>query len=76
MKAPIPDISKDLFDLTGYCSIVTGASAGIGLKIAEALAYRGSDRSGEPECRTHRGGGRKDPGNRPAGGCASGKCGG
>jgi short-subunit dehydrogenase len=43
MKAPIPDISRDLFDLTGYCSIVTGASVGIGLKIAEALAYRGSD---------------------------------
>jgi NAD(P)-dependent dehydrogenase (short-subunit alcohol dehydrogenase family) len=43
MKAPIPDISKDLFNLTGYCSIVTGASAGIGLSIAEALAYRGSD---------------------------------
>ena len=43
MKAPIPDISKDLFDLTGYCSIVTGASVGIGLSIAEALAYWGSD---------------------------------
>ena len=43
MKAPIPDISRDLFDLTGYCSIVTGASVGIGLNIAEALAYRGSD---------------------------------
>ena len=43
MKAPIPDISKDLFDLTGYCSIVTGASAGIGRGIAEAMAYRGSD---------------------------------
>jgi 3-oxoacyl-[acyl-carrier protein] reductase len=42
MKAPIPDISRDLFDLTGYCSIVTGASVGIGLSIAEALAYRGS----------------------------------
>src|SRR5262249_17424061 len=42
-KAPIPDISRDLFDLTGYSSIVTGASAGIGLSIAEALAYRGSD---------------------------------
>ena len=40
MKAPIPDISRDLFDLTGYCSIVTGASVGIGLSIAEALAYR------------------------------------
>jgi NAD(P)-dependent dehydrogenase (short-subunit alcohol dehydrogenase family) len=43
MKAPIPDISRDLFDLTGYCTIVTGASVGIGLSIAEALAYRGSD---------------------------------
>lgn len=43
MKAPIPDLSRDLFDLTGYCSIVTGASVGIGLSIAEALAYRGSD---------------------------------
>ena len=43
MKAPIPDISRDLFDLTGYCSIVTGASVGIGLSIAEALAHRGSD---------------------------------
>lgn len=43
MKAPIPDISKDLFDLTGYCSIVTGASLGIGLSMAKALAYRGSD---------------------------------
>jgi short-subunit dehydrogenase len=43
MKAPIPDISRDLFDLTGYCSIVTGGSMGIGLNIAEALAHRGSD---------------------------------
>ena len=43
MKAPIPDLSRDLFDLTGYCSIVTGASVGIGLSIAEALANRGSD---------------------------------
>ncbi|MGH8273428.1 MAG: SDR family NAD(P)-dependent oxidoreductase [Gammaproteobacteria bacterium] len=43
MQAPIPDITRDLFDLSGYCSIVTGASAGIGLTIAEALARRGSD---------------------------------
>jgi len=43
MIAPIPDISRDLFDLTGYCSIVTGASVRIGLSIAEALAYKGSD---------------------------------
>lgn len=43
MQAPIPDITRDLFDLSGYCSIVTGASAGIGLVMAEALARRGSD---------------------------------
>jgi short-subunit dehydrogenase len=43
MKAPVPDISQDPFDPTGYCSIVTGASVGIGLSIAEALGYRGSD---------------------------------
>ena len=43
MKVPIPDISKDLFDLTDHCSIVTGASLGIGLSLAKALAYRGSD---------------------------------
>ena len=39
MKAPIPNIFRDLFDLTGYRSIVTGASMGIGLSLAEALAY-------------------------------------
>lgn len=43
MKAPVPDIARDLFDLAGYCSIVTGASAGIGAVMAEALARRGSD---------------------------------
>jgi NAD(P)-dependent dehydrogenase (short-subunit alcohol dehydrogenase family) len=43
MKAPIPDITRDLFDLSGHCSVVTGASAGIGLTIAESLARRGSD---------------------------------
>ncbi len=43
MKAPFPDLTKDLFDLTGRCSIVTGASVGIGLSMAEALAGRGSD---------------------------------
>lgn len=43
MNAPIPDLTRDLFDLSGRCSIVTGASAGIGLVIAEALARRGSD---------------------------------
>lgn len=43
MAAPLPDPARDPFDLTGYCSIVTGASAGIGYAIAEALARRGSD---------------------------------
>ncbi len=43
MKAPFPDLTRDLFDLRGYCSIVTGASVGIGLCLAEALARRGSD---------------------------------
>lgn len=43
MKTPVADITGDLFDLAGCCSIVTGASAGIGLNLAEALAYRGSD---------------------------------
>jgi len=43
MPLPVPDISRNLFDLSGYCSIVTGASQGIGLVLAEALAYAGSN---------------------------------
>ena len=43
MSLPVPDISRNLFDLSGYCSIVTGAGQGIGLALAEALAYAGSD---------------------------------
>ena len=43
MPLPVPDISRNLFDLSGYCSIVTGAGQGIGLVLAEALAYAGSD---------------------------------
>ena len=45
MPHPVPDISRNLFDLSGYCSIVTGAGQGIGLglALAEALAYAGSD---------------------------------
>jgi 3-oxoacyl-[acyl-carrier protein] reductase len=43
MPLPIPDISRNLFDLSGYCSIVTGAGQGIGLALAEALAHAGSD---------------------------------
>src|SRR5215471_20862594 len=43
MPLPIPEISRNLFALSGYCSIVTGAGQGIGLALAEALAYAGSD---------------------------------
>src|SRR5919106_5769661 len=43
MPLPVPDLSRNLFDLSGYCSIVTGAGQGIGLALAEALAYAGSD---------------------------------
>lgn len=39
----IPDISQNLFDLSGYCSIVTGAGRGIGLALARGLARYGSD---------------------------------
>jgi short-subunit dehydrogenase len=43
MTLSLPDISKNLFDLNGYCSIVTGAGKGIGLTLSQALAYHGSD---------------------------------
>jgi hypothetical protein len=43
MPLPVPDIFQNLFNLSGYCSIVTGAGQGIGLALAEALAYAGSD---------------------------------
>jgi 3-oxoacyl-[acyl-carrier protein] reductase len=43
MPLPVPDISRNLFDLSGYCSIVTGAGQGIGLALAQALAHAGSD---------------------------------
>jgi len=38
-----PDISKNLFDLRGYCSVVTGAGQGIGLALSKGLANAGSD---------------------------------
>ena len=43
MPLSVPDISRNLFDLSDYCSIITGAGQGIGLVLAEALAYAGSD---------------------------------
>ena len=36
MPVPVPDISRNLFDLNGYCSIVTGAGQGIGLSYRQA----------------------------------------
>ncbi len=35
MTLPVPDISKNLFDLNGFCSIVTGVGKGIGLTYPE-----------------------------------------
>ena len=43
MSFPFPDISRNLFDLGGYCSIVTGAGQGIGKVLAAGLAHAGSD---------------------------------
>ncbi|UCH27654.1 MAG: SDR family oxidoreductase [Trueperaceae bacterium] len=43
MALDVPNISKNLFDLGGYCSIVTGAGQGIGLALSKGLAYSGSD---------------------------------
>jgi len=36
-------VSLDLFDLTGKVAIVTGASSGLGVTFAEALAEAGAD---------------------------------
>ena len=43
MSLPFPDISRNLFDLRGYCSIVTGAGQGIGKALAAGFAHAGSD---------------------------------
>ncbi len=43
MSLPFPDISRNLFDLSSYCSIVTGAGQGIGKALATGLAHSGSD---------------------------------
>ena len=40
---PLPDISRNLFDLRGSCSVVTGGGQGIGLTLALGLAHAGSD---------------------------------
>ena len=37
------DSQKDLFDLTGYTALVTGASAGLGIEFADALAECGAN---------------------------------
>ncbi len=43
MPLDFPDISRNLFDLSGYCSVVTGAGQGIGLSLSKGLAHAGSD---------------------------------
>ena len=43
LSLPFPDISRNLFDLSGYCSIVTGAGQGIGKALATGFAHVGSD---------------------------------
>lgn len=43
MPLTFPDPSKNLFDLSGYCSVVTGAGQGIGLALSQGLAHAGSD---------------------------------
>jgi hypothetical protein len=37
MTLLIPDVSKNPFDLNGFCSTVTGAGKGIGLTLSQAL---------------------------------------
>lgn len=32
---------KDCFDLTGRVAVITGASSGLGVEFAKALAYQG-----------------------------------
>ena len=34
---------KDLFDLTGQVAVVTGASTGLGVQMAKALAAKGAN---------------------------------
>ena len=43
MSLPFPDIARNLFDVDGYCTIVTGAGQGIGKALATGFAHAGSD---------------------------------
>ncbi|MDE0169943.1 MAG: SDR family NAD(P)-dependent oxidoreductase [bacterium] len=43
MTLPFPDITRNLFDLSSYCSVVTGAGQGIGKALATGFAHAGSD---------------------------------
>ena len=43
MSLPFPDITRNLLDLSGYYSSVTGAGQGIGKALATGLAHAGSD---------------------------------
>ena len=36
-------VKKDLFDFTGRVAVVTGASSGLGVQMAKALARQGAD---------------------------------
>ena len=42
MTLAVPDIKSNLFDVKGYCTIVTGAGQGIGHAFAEGFLHAGS----------------------------------
>ena len=43
LTLPFPDITRNLFDVSGFCSVVTGAGQGIGKALATGFAHAGSD---------------------------------